>query len=156
MAVTWHVDDLKVSHMDPWEVTKFGNYLAGIYGKELTAHRGKVHDYLGMDFDYSETGKFKVSMIKYLDNVLTEFPEVLTGSAATPAADHLFKVREDGTAKLLDESEAHIFHHTTAQLLFFIYQSKEGHSTGCSVSDHESEGPRLRLLGKTEKMSPVS
>ena len=45
-----------------------------------------------MDFDYSETGKFKVSMIKYLDNVLTEFPEVLTGSAGTPAADHLFKV----------------------------------------------------------------
>jgi len=104
--------------MDPWEVTKFGNYLARIYDKELTAHCGKVHDYLGMDFDYSETGKFKVSMIKYLYNVLTEFPEVLTGSAATPAADHLFKVWEDGTAKLLDESEAQIFHHTTAQLLF--------------------------------------
>ena len=73
------------------------------------AHRGKVHDYLGIDFDYSETGNFKVSMIKYLDNVLKEFPEVLTGSAATPAAGHLFKVREDGTVKLLNNQRYKYF-----------------------------------------------
>ena len=31
MTVTWHAGDLKVSHMELWEVTKFRNYLAGIY-----------------------------------------------------------------------------------------------------------------------------
>ena len=27
MTVCWHVDDLKVSHVDPKEVTKFGEWL---------------------------------------------------------------------------------------------------------------------------------
>ena len=56
------------------------------------AHHGDVHDYLGMDLDYSETGKVKVSMIKYLTSLLQEFPEELGDSAASPAAAHLFQV----------------------------------------------------------------
>ena len=45
MTVTWHVDDLKVSHKDPQEVIKFAEYLCTVYGKKLTVkHRGKVHD----------------------------------------------------------------------------------------------------------------
>ena len=52
MTVTWHVDGLKVSHEDPAEITQFANYLAVIYGEVLTVHRGKIHDYLGMDLDY--------------------------------------------------------------------------------------------------------
>jgi len=32
MTVTWHVDDLKVSHKDPFEITKFATYLSSIYG----------------------------------------------------------------------------------------------------------------------------
>ena len=47
MTVTWHVDDLKVSHKDPFEITKFTAYLSSIYGKKLSVKRGKVHDYLG-------------------------------------------------------------------------------------------------------------
>ena len=52
MTVVWHVDDVKVSHKDLYEVTKFSQYLSIIYGKKLTFHRGKVHDDLGMDLDY--------------------------------------------------------------------------------------------------------
>ena len=90
MTVCWHVDDLKVSHMDEFEITKFADYLVGIYGDKLTAHHGDVHDYLGMDLDYSEKGNMKVSMIKYLMNLLQEFPEELGDSAASPAVTHLF------------------------------------------------------------------
>jgi len=49
MTVTWHVNDLKVSHKDPFEITKFATYLSSIYGKKLSVKRGKVHDYLGKD-----------------------------------------------------------------------------------------------------------
>ena len=91
MTVIWHVDDLKVSHKDPKEVDKFTKYLEGIYGK-LTLHRGKVHEYLGMDLDYSEKGKVKVLMIKYILKMIREFPEVISGSVATPAAEHLFQI----------------------------------------------------------------
>ena len=27
MMVLWHVDDLKVSHVDPWDITKLSMYL---------------------------------------------------------------------------------------------------------------------------------
>ena len=53
-----------------------------------------MHDYLGMDLDYSQKGKLYVSMIKYLKKVFAAFPEKITTSAATPASDHLFEVRD--------------------------------------------------------------
>ena len=56
MKVTWHVDDLKVSHKDPYQITKFASYLSIIYGKKLAVKRGKVHDYIGMELDYYEEG----------------------------------------------------------------------------------------------------
>ena len=32
MTVVWHVDDLAMSHVDSYEVTKFAGYLSSIYG----------------------------------------------------------------------------------------------------------------------------
>ena len=55
MTVTWHVDDLKVSHKDPFEINKFATYLSSIYGKKLLVKRGKVHDYLGVNLYLSES-----------------------------------------------------------------------------------------------------
>ena len=39
MTVTWNVYDLKVSHQDAFEITKFATYLSVIYGNNLTVHR---------------------------------------------------------------------------------------------------------------------
>ena len=86
--------------------------------RKLTVHRGKIHDYLGMDLDYTTPGKVRVSVIKYLAALLEEFPELIGGGAATPHAEHLFRVREDGEAKLLPEEQVLAFHNTVAQLLF--------------------------------------
>jgi hypothetical protein len=59
MTVCWHVDDLKVSHVDGLELTKFVLKLAKIYGDQITVKRGSYHDYLGMDLDYSLSGKVR-------------------------------------------------------------------------------------------------
>ena len=64
-----------------------------IYRNKLKVHIGNIHDYLGMDLDYSETGVVNVSMIKCLQKVLDEFQENLIGRPATPTAYHLFQVR---------------------------------------------------------------
>ena len=56
MTICKHVDNLKVSHMDHAVVTAFLLKLANIYGEKMTVTRGKVHDYLGMDLDYSKKG----------------------------------------------------------------------------------------------------
>ena len=50
MTVFWHVDDLKVSHVDPKDITNFMEWIEGIYGY-LGITRSKVHKYLGMALD---------------------------------------------------------------------------------------------------------
>jgi hypothetical protein len=58
-TIVWHVDDLKVSHVDP-KVTdtilglldvKYGQEIVGGKRTPLTVTRGKKHDYLGMTLD---------------------------------------------------------------------------------------------------------
>jgi len=44
MTVCWHVDDLKISHKDPMEVTKFIMAMGQIYGSIMSVTRGKVHE----------------------------------------------------------------------------------------------------------------
>ena len=51
MTVTWHVDHLKASHKDTFEITFFPQYLSTKYREQLSVKRGRVHDYLSMDLD---------------------------------------------------------------------------------------------------------
>ena len=90
ITVTWHVDDLKILHKDSGEVTKCIKYLQKIYGEKMTIHRGKVHDYLRMDLDFSSSRVLKIGMIKYIKKIHEEFPEEIKTAAATPTAEHLF------------------------------------------------------------------
>jgi len=62
MTITWHIDDLKVSHNDYHEVTKFSMYLGALYGNRITVNRGDVHDYLRMDLDYSQKKELLFSL----------------------------------------------------------------------------------------------
>ena len=64
MTITWRVDGLKASHVEPFQITKFAVYLASIYGNGLVVHQGKIHDYLGMDFNFTKDGIAQISMIK--------------------------------------------------------------------------------------------
>jgi hypothetical protein len=59
-----------------------------------------------------------VTMMEYIKNIIKDFPEEITGTKASPAADHLFTVRDPSLAKVLPEEQAMVFHHATAQLLF--------------------------------------
>ena len=86
---------------------------------------GEVHDYLGIDLDYTGTRNVKISMIKYLKKIFVAFPEEITTTAETPAAEHPLKTgdREDNT-KALPEEQAQAFHHTVAQLLFLCMRAR--------------------------------
>ena len=93
MTVTWHVDDLKVSHVEEAKVKKFGDFLKANFKKndlKVTHHHCHVHAYLGISLDYSKKEKFKISMIMYLYNMLNDFSEKLGKPFAYPATDHLF------------------------------------------------------------------
>jgi hypothetical protein len=49
-TILWHVDNLKISHVDEAVVTKILERLNERYGKisPLVVTRGKVHDYLSV------------------------------------------------------------------------------------------------------------
>jgi hypothetical protein len=70
MTVCWHVDDLKVLHCDPAQVTVFGEWLSTKYGVAVATHRGKVHDYLGMIFNFLAKGKVMVTMMEHINTIL--------------------------------------------------------------------------------------
>ena len=118
LTVIWHVNDLMVSCGDNFELTTFSCYLGNIYEPKLSMHMEHKHDYLGVDVEFCEDGALEVSMFKYLNNVIGEFPKIIKGKAATPTHDRLFKIRDDKDAKKLSKEQALAFHHTVAQLLF--------------------------------------
>jgi hypothetical protein len=117
MTVCWHVDNLKVSHVDLKENTRFGDWLSETYGVMVVAHRGAVHNYLGMIFDFSVKGKVMINMIEYIKNIIANFPEEIVAIRMGPAVGHIFTVRDKSLAKLLPEEQARAFHHASAQLL---------------------------------------
>jgi hypothetical protein len=122
MTVVWHVDDLKVSHISRAAIMVLVGYLKQKYGEGLTVHTGSVHDYLGVDHDYSERGVVKLSMMTHLDKIFNDFPEKIEKASLTPASENLFRIRDpDENTKLkkwLEPDRVKDFHHTVAQLLF--------------------------------------
>ena len=89
MTITWHVDDLKISHDSDDTISEAIAWLKSIYG-QLDASRGTKHHYFGMDLDYSDEGKVKIIMEQFTRKVIEEFPDPLTTTAESPAGENLF------------------------------------------------------------------
>jgi Reverse transcriptase (RNA-dependent DNA polymerase) len=123
-TILWHVDDLKISHVDEAVVTKILEILNERYGKitPLVVTRGKIHDYLGMTLDFSTDECCVVRMDDYVESVLAEAPTDMDGEAETPAAEHLFTVRND--APKVSKEVGDLFHSLTARLLFLSKRAR--------------------------------
>jgi hypothetical protein len=117
-TIIWHVDDLKMSHVSAAVLDEIIERLDEKYGKEapLTVNRGTVHEYLGMMIDFGEKRKVKFIMNDYIENLLDEVPEGMSGHAATPAANHLFSI--NNKAKKISNKDSEKYHHLTAKLLY--------------------------------------
>ena len=88
----------------------------------MTITRGKVHKYLGVTIDYSSPGKVILLMINYIGKMLDDIPEYMKGESSTPAAHHLFDIAEDATK--ISQSDAYLFHHFVAQLLYLSKRAR--------------------------------
>jgi hypothetical protein len=70
---------VKSSVANPKVNDEFIAWLDKIYGSDFTGHfkatRGKIHDYVGMTFDYSEKGKVKIGIPAYVKSMIKYFPE---------------------------------------------------------------------------------
>jgi len=123
-TVLWHVDDIKISHVDKNVVTQVIDLLSGEFGKEapLDITRGKKHQYLGMQIEYTKKKQVQITMYDYIHNMLNELPPDMDGGATTPAANHLFSVNQE--AQKLNEKSAEMFHHNVAKLLYLCKRAR--------------------------------
>lgn len=126
LTVTWHVDDLKVSHQDKPIVDQFIQWIKTTYGKigEVKVSRGKVHDYLGMKLDYSIPGQLSINMTEYVEKMVAGFPleELNNSKPKTPWTDDLFTV--DKESPNLARQRAEQFHTVVAQGLFLCKRGR--------------------------------
>ena len=127
-TISWYVDDLKISHKYSNVITNIIKSLNNKYGTilPLLVSRGKVHDYLGMNFDFTIKGKVMITMYDQVDNIIDEAPNVYkTGTGcATASPKNLYSVHEpcEGN-ELLYDTKREEYHTLTAQCL---YISKHG------------------------------
>ena len=77
-----------------------------------------------MQLDFSVLGQVKVTMFDYIQEMLKDFHMFDPNKtiSCTPAADHLFRVRDDQPK--LDEQKAQKFHTFTAKVLFATKQAR--------------------------------
>jgi hypothetical protein len=103
-----------------------------------------------MEFDYSFDGEVKINMQKYITKIINEFPDKITSTSATPAADYLFAVREDG--RKLNEELATAFHHTVYQLLFAANRARRDIQTAVSFFTTRVQEPDEDDWGKLKRV----
>jgi hypothetical protein len=138
MTICFHVDDCKASHKLPKVVDEMIAWLKQEYEQifedgsgKMTVSRGKVHKYLGMTLDYSISGQVKITMLDYVDEILTAFQAVdpkATGTKSSAAPDDLFKVDDD--CEKLDPQQAQAFHNLVAKTL---YTTKRARPDTCTA-----------------------
>jgi hypothetical protein len=87
-------------------------------------HTGQKHNYLGVDMEFKDDGTLDKSMVAYLKNVISKFPEMISKKAATPAGDYFFQIRKGKEAKPLEEERSFAFHHTIAQSRFMATRAR--------------------------------
>ena len=117
-TITWHVDDLKISHVDKHVVKSIIQKIQDNFGQhaELSMHIGKRHDYLGMILDFNTPGTLEIDMSDYIQVILQDSPPSLRGTSMVPAAKHLFTTHPD--APKISPQEQELFHHLTMQLMY--------------------------------------
>ena len=89
-TMTWHVDDLKISHAKEHVVRSVMKKIQHNFGQysDLSMHIGKRHDYLGMILDFNSPGVLEIDMSDYIQVILQDTPAKLRGMSMVPVAKH--------------------------------------------------------------------
>jgi Reverse transcriptase (RNA-dependent DNA polymerase) len=139
-TVCWHVDDCKLSHVDPKVNDAFIEVLREQYESifedgtgQMKVSRGKIHKYLGMTIDFTVKGQCKVTMFDYIDEIIKMFEKHepnQKGTKQSAAPKNLF-VLNDKSVKL-PAARKEFFHSIVAKILFATKRARP--DTGTSIS----------------------
>ena len=165
-TILFHVDDLKISHRSNSVLQNTLTQLSKRYGKikDSTVTYGKVHELIGVTFDFSEAGRLKVKMNDYVEGVLENADQLLLNKrrdqAKTPAGTDLFNI--DGSVANLDLEKSDHFRTMSAKLLYLAPRGRPDIMTAVSflctriqqpnVEDWEKLSRVLRYLNSTKEL----
>ena len=153
-TVTWHVDDVKVSHVNPKANDEFCNWCQNLYGgtKEgkVKVIKGKIHDYLGMKLNFETTNKVTVDMKDYITNLCKEYPYEVNGNVNYPWSTNLFSSDED--IYMLEKEQREIFHTFVMKCMFLTKRSRPDIMTGISYLSTKVKDPSDKDLKKLSKI----
>ena len=152
LTVSWHVDDLKVSHKDTTAVDEFLDWVKRMYGKigKVKMTRGKIHEYLGMKLDYSQDGKFIVDMVDYIKKMCDDyFKDTVPKKVSSPWTDNLFQVLKRHTVPKEAQEK---FHTTVAQGLFACKRARPDISPAIAFLTTRVREPTWLDVAKLDRM----
>jgi hypothetical protein len=113
-----HVDDLFITGPSESSLDSTIAEIDNLYTdaeQSITIQRGKIIEYVGMVFNFETAGKVRVSMDKYIIDLLSDLDHI-PGAAETPAKSDLFQVRSD--AQPLEDDRREQFHSTMAKIMY--------------------------------------
>jgi hypothetical protein len=119
-TIVVYVDDLKMTCVDKGAVLAMEQILLKVYGQFRTT-QGPIVSYLGLTWDYSETGYVKVSQAGMIQDIVAAREKTHkdrgtkpAGIPHSPGAPHLFDRTPD--SELLIAKDAEIYHTDTATI----------------------------------------
>ena len=131
--VVWYVDDNKVSHKDPKNVTKVIDLTKEHFGY-LKVTRGNKHRFLGMNITINKEKSIEIETEGQLLNVIEMFVlaegQDVEKIVTSPAQKNLREVNPD--CKPLSPDKADLFHSIVAKLLWIIKRSRPDLETAVS------------------------
>jgi hypothetical protein len=144
LTIVFHVDDCKLSHVDSKVVDDTIDWLHQDHKSafedgsgEMKVNRGKVHNYLGMNHNYSTHGQCKITMTDYVDEIMAAWdkdgPSIdkegfvmielkKRKPKSSAATENLFRVDDD--CKKLDLVKATTFHNIVAKALYVTKRAR--------------------------------
>ena len=126
------MDDIKSSHKDKkvqddfeeWLIQKYDTDEEGKVMGKMKRCTGKRLEYLGMVLDFKTPGQVSFHMQEYVEKMISDFEDEVgkVKITKTPAAEHIFTVRQDG--KELKEERSMIFHNASAKALYLCKRAR--------------------------------
>jgi hypothetical protein len=154
MTVSWHVDDLKVSHVNSKHIDDIITWIKQIYGAfgEVNTIRGKIYQYFGMKLYYTVKRQVTIAMVDYVNKMISEFPQENLKSAriTSPWSEDSFQGNE--ATPLLTKNTTEHFHKSTAQGLFLCKRGRLDMSPIIAYLTTIMKNPNLDEWMKLAKM----
>jgi hypothetical protein len=144
-----HVDDVLITAKTDFIIDGIIKELEISYNK-LSIQRGEVINYIGMVFDFRVTGRCKITMDGFIDELMIVCEDI-HGVAKTPASDQLFKISD--VSVLLDQQKREFFHSLTAKFLYLAKRVRPDILTAVSFLVKRVSKPTEEDFGKLERLA---